>query len=194
MTTNNPVKPCSHCKMILPLSHFNKNKSKPDGLGTSCRDCHKKFSRANYERNKAITMQRNKLQHERQRLAILELKKGPCHDCGETFPPYIMEFDHRDPSTKKFNMSAYGTRSAKTVRAEIEKCDLVCANCHKLRTFERCQIGAEKKERDMSLIAHLPPLDFSAHLRSNTLPSEGSTLSTELREQIPCESQGENGL
>lgn len=60
----------------------------------------------------------------------------PCMDCGQFFPHYVMDFDHRDRSQKKENVSIYARRGAtKAVWAEIEKCDLVCANCHRARTF-----------------------------------------------------------
>lgn len=64
-----------------------------------------------------------------------ELKSMPCTDCGVKYPPYVMHFDHRDPSTKLFNIGHIVTRSMTLILAEIEKCDLVCANCHAERTW-----------------------------------------------------------
>jgi hypothetical protein len=58
-------------------------------------------------------------------------------DCGNTFPPYVMDFDHRDPSTKTFGVSQGMDRSREDVMREIALCDLVCANCHRIRTFRR---------------------------------------------------------
>lgn len=59
----------------------------------------------------------------------------PCVDCGETNTA-LLEFDHREPSQKSFNIfrgvPQYGFAKFK---AEIEKCDVRCANCHKLRHF-----------------------------------------------------------
>ena len=57
----------------------------------------------------------------------------PCMDCGVAYPYYVMHYDHREPATKKWDLS-----HAKTItgaRVEIAKCDLVCANCHAERTF-----------------------------------------------------------
>lgn len=159
MTTDNLMRRCSSCKQEKTTDNFNKNQSKKDGLSCSCKECHRQFSRKNYENNKAITMQRNKLTHERIRLALMELRKGPCSDCCGIFDPFVMEFDHRDPATKVFSMANYGTRSLKRVKEELAKCDLVCANCHKLRTRKLSAYGPH----------------CSLHLK--TLPSEGSTLS-----------------
>ena len=58
--------------------------------------------------------------------------------CGETHPA-CLEFHHRDPATKKFNV-AHGAASSKawaTIQAEIEKCDVLCANCHRKEHFTK---------------------------------------------------------
>jgi hypothetical protein len=66
---------------------------------------------------------------------------GVCVDCGGTYPPFVMDFDHRDPSQKDFEISSARHRSASlsSLRAEANKCDLVCSNCHRMRTHkQRC--------------------------------------------------------
>ena len=69
---------------------------------------------------------------------IQDLKsKSPCLDCKISYPYYVMDFDHRDPSTKSGQISTHRTKGMKWVKAEIEKCDLVCANCHRIRTHDR---------------------------------------------------------
>lgn len=78
----------------------------------------------------------------RQRVRKLEfinrLKCQPCMDCGKTFNPWIMEFDHRDPSTKTDCVSSLMRHgSQKDLEIEIAKCDVVCANCHADRTHKR---------------------------------------------------------
>jgi hypothetical protein len=68
---------------------------------------------------------------------ILESKAHPCQDCGASYPHYVMDFDHR--GDKAFIISKYRTynKTLENVKAEIAKCDLVCANCHRIRTFTR---------------------------------------------------------
>ena len=61
-------------------------------------------------------------------------KSVPCMDCGVSYPPYVMDFDHRDPSLKTTNVSRMKTRSIELIQEEIAKCDVVCANCHRERT------------------------------------------------------------
>jgi hypothetical protein len=70
-------------------------------------------------------------------LLFAGLKNRPCMDCGGRFPPECMDFDHRDPKTKNMNVGAMWSMKWERVLAEIALCDLVCANCHRIRTFAR---------------------------------------------------------
>lgn len=60
-----------------------------------------------------------------------------CADCKENYPYWILEFDHLE--NKKFTIAKYKnhTISLKKVKEEIKKCEVVCSNCHKNRTFNR---------------------------------------------------------
>lgn len=61
----------------------------------------------------------------------------PCADCGNNYPYYIMDFDHVEDN-KKYNVShlvQYGSKDL--VDKEIEKCEIVCSNCHRERTHKR---------------------------------------------------------
>ncbi len=63
--------------------------------------------------------------------AISELG-GKCMKCGYNKYPEVLEFHHRNPSEKDFNISRKGhCRSWQRVSEEIKKCDLLCANCHR---------------------------------------------------------------
>lgn len=73
---------------------------------------------------------------------IREYKQSlKCTDCGSSFPdfPEVIEFDHLDSSTKiaaVAQLLQFG-HSIKKVKAEIKKCEPVCANCHRIRTVKR---------------------------------------------------------
>ena len=57
---------------------------------------------------------------------------GKCSRCGYSKYPEVLEFHHKDPKQKDFNLSSKGhCRSWERVKAEIAKCDLLCANCHR---------------------------------------------------------------
>lgn len=72
----------------------------------------------------------------RLRELIKDAKNKPCVDCHTSYPWYVMDFDHVR-GEKKFTIGKAGNRnlSEASVLAEIAKCDLVCANCHRERTF-----------------------------------------------------------
>lgn len=62
----------------------------------------------------------------------VELKGGKCHVCG--YSKYIgaLDFHHLNEKTKGFDLSTRGlTRSWKKIKEEVNKCILVCANCHR---------------------------------------------------------------
>lgn len=76
--------------------------------------------------------------HWRASAAMLnEIRDVPCVDCGRRFPPCVMQFDHRDPATKKYVVSRMITRAHATILEEVAKCDIVCTNCHRDRTYKR---------------------------------------------------------
>ncbi len=81
---------------------------------------------------------RSRRKHANRAALLVELKSKPCMDCGGTFPSCAMQFDHRDPSTKNKKFPApgamLGRASIEAFMEEIAKCDLVCANCHAIRT------------------------------------------------------------
>ncbi len=67
-------------------------------------------------------------------LEILRDSNG-CVDCGES-DPVCLEFDHTDPSTKEFNIGDSYSKAEDKVLREIQKCEIVCANCHRKRTAQ----------------------------------------------------------
>lgn len=93
--------------------------------------------------------QRNKddrMRHQRQRRAALkawvaELKSVPCVDCNDVFHHAAMQWDHRPGVDKVMNVSRMIALkpNREAILAEIAKCDLVCANCHAIRTFDRAE-------------------------------------------------------
>lgn len=69
---------------------------------------------------------------------ITSLKKIPCLDCNKTFPSYVMEFDHVDPASKIAEVGQFfRMNSFASIIAEIKKCEIVCAVCHRLREKKR---------------------------------------------------------
>lgn len=75
------------------------------------------------------------------RAFIHSLKSVPCKDCGGTFDPVCMDFDHRPGEIKLFTIGS-GTPTIEQVREEALKCDVICANCHRVRTYRKRDHGA----------------------------------------------------
>ena len=72
-----------------------------------------------------------------------DLKSVPCADCGGRFHPAAMAFDHLPGSVKVLDIASLVRRgSVGLARAEIQKCEIVCANCHAIRTYERREKSA----------------------------------------------------
>jgi hypothetical protein len=75
--------------------------------------------------------------HLRTRDAVRAAKNKPCADCKHSFPYYVMDFDHVR-GTKEFEIAqSYHHYGLRRVLAEIIKCDVVCSNCHRIRTYNR---------------------------------------------------------
>jgi hypothetical protein len=67
------------------------------------------------------------------KLAAIDYKGGKCCDCGFTGYYGVFHFHHRDPSQKLADWSKIRLWSWDKVQAELDKCDLLCANCHAIR-------------------------------------------------------------
>ena len=73
-------------------------------------------------------------------------KDNPCTDCGVKYPYYVMDFDH--VGEKKYEINALlKKKSFKLLREELERCELVCSNCHRIRTFSRQTLLAQEIEQ-----------------------------------------------
>lgn len=81
--------------------------------------------------------EQNKRTALRGRKLLTLLKTRPCTDCKGWFEPCQMQFDHRDRTTKSGLVSDFLRVSTKRLLEEVAKCDVVCANCHALRTHVR---------------------------------------------------------
>jgi hypothetical protein len=69
-------------------------------------------------------------------LWLKQVKNKPCLDCQQTFPACCMDFDHVR-GIKKYTISRMVGMSEELIKNELTKCDLVCSNCHRIRTQKR---------------------------------------------------------
>ena len=109
-----------------------------------CANCHRLRTRRHH-RARLATRTRSaapRIEYQRQRWRhrsdlLDQLRSVPCMDCGGVFAQCAMDFDHRDPLTKIRAVTRMINGSIERMMAEAAKCDIVCANCHRRRTFER---------------------------------------------------------
>lgn len=121
------MKSCSKCGTTEDKQAFVKGRNR-------CKLCY----------NKYFYSKRNK-----RRTVVNELKRNkPCHDCGKSFHPIAMDYDHINPAEKEDDVAMLIDLcvSMKRITDEIAKCELVCANCHRIRTFIRAH-GLEEYEQ-----------------------------------------------
>ena len=118
---------CTSCNQDLPIEKFKmRGGRQADTRYSMCNRClYVKYTRPLIE-------QKTKEIHEYQ------MEKG-CMDCGYNAHPAALEFDHVS-GKKLFNIGEeVGNRSREKLWEEIAKCDVVCANCHSIRTANRRQ-------------------------------------------------------
>ena len=113
-------------------------KSSPaKGRASRCGPCGSTYSKANYKSGGSAFTSAKRFREYRQGF-LNSIKNLPCMDCEIRFPPECMDFDHRDPELKSFVIdSKVISKSPETLRRlmlEVSKCDLVCSNCHRIRT------------------------------------------------------------
>lgn len=130
--TNNPfmtgLRRCIRCEDYKPTGDFPRlgRKVNKDGSPTLSSYC----KRCNYERTSLPRKQRFKE-------IIREAKSVPCVDCGKQYPPSAMDFDHvRGEKLFTIGSQLGRNRTEQELLAEIAKCDVRCAVCHRIRHHE----------------------------------------------------------
>jgi hypothetical protein len=139
------MKICSKCQTPKPLSEFGtytsiKNGKRYSYTLSACKKCWN-------DRKTQLALEKGQdpiqslLDWREKVLKLIRAAKDkPCAECGNSFPYYVMDLDHVR-GTKKFNLGGgraprYGI---KAVEEELEKCEPVCANCHRIRTYKRAK-------------------------------------------------------
>lgn len=130
---------CARCAEWKMGSEFHNSRT---GQFSYCRDCRRAYDRQYYrERGRAARLARQRARVNGARAWMASLKAGvPCRDCQETFPVWVMHWDHLPGFEKVGEISVMVTsRGREAVLEELKKCELVCANCHVMRTVARAR-------------------------------------------------------
>lgn len=136
------MKQCQSCGQSKSLDDFHNQAKARDGKQSRCKVCNRKQRKAYYQT--AHGKEKNSVAGKRWadqnfRKIFDYLVQHPCVGCGES-DPIVLEFDHRDQSTKSFTIGSREglNKSWNKILEEIEKCDVRCANCHRRRTAVQC--------------------------------------------------------
>lgn len=138
------MKQCNKCKNNKSLSEFPWKNKKTGRLHSKCKKCVSADSRLWYSHNK--TKHKKNVEQNNQKYRSINRKYvweyllvHPCVNCGEK-NPIVLEFDHIDPLSKIDCVSnmVHSTCSLKSLKEEIIKCEVRCANCHRIKTAIQC--------------------------------------------------------
>lgn len=110
---------CCRCNEYKPVSEFY--------LGRPSKDGKKRFR---ITRCKSCDIQRTTEHVRKIRQELINYGGGQCKNCGYNKCLQALEFHHRDPSEKELNISRIRSLNAQT-KQELDKCDLLCSNCHR---------------------------------------------------------------
>jgi hypothetical protein len=134
-------KTCPKCSVFKPLDSFHKDKTSKFGLAYYCKVCANSSSRKNHKtlsENTSWVLERRHRQKTAAReskLKAIEYLGNKCLDCGNTYPSYVYDIHHIDGDTKLDNPSRLLRGDWVLAKAELDKCVLLCANCHRERHF-----------------------------------------------------------
>lgn len=132
---------CVACKESKPEDEFYWKDKAQTKRQEYCKACKAKYNKVWYQKNKAKHMANvvtnNKARAEFFYKMIAAQKDVPCADCGKKYPPHVMDFDHLEGHEKAFDVSKMVGYNMQRIAAEIMKCEVVCANCHRERTHKR---------------------------------------------------------
>lgn len=112
------MKKCSKCQEEKPESEFHVKVKKTGQLQAYCKPCLYSIQKQRWKDRK---------------VKAIEYKGGKCVDCNQTYPAPVYQFHHLNPEEKEFSWNKGRLMSWDKVKKELDKCVLLCANCHMLR-------------------------------------------------------------
>jgi transposase-like protein len=125
---------CGRCGHDLPIESFNRL---GDGFQWWCRSCFAAYFRARGDVHRNQSRAAKRARQEALRAHILDyLRDRSCRDCGES-DPIVLEFDHVAEKTAGVSALLTATATVAAIDAEMARCEVVCANCHRRRTARR---------------------------------------------------------
>lgn len=135
------MKKCKTCNQELSLDNFTKRSCAPDGLDLHCKSCKNTKAKKYYQDNPELSFKAMKRSKSYRGvlydIVVDHLKANLCTDCGES-DIRVLEFDHVR-GNKEFEIATapHNVYSEQRLKEEIDKCEVRCRTCHKLRTAKQ---------------------------------------------------------
>lgn len=129
---------------------YERSKITPQGLYKESWLSPAAYARYQEASRKAIQVcNERKAKERRSILDEIKLAQG-CQECGYKKHPAALDFDHINPSEKEFTIgTSYTSVSIKRLLDEVAKCQVLCANCHRIKSFHQVQERkAKQKDND----------------------------------------------
>jgi len=134
------MKNCPKCKEDKELNEFGNNKNTKDKKQRYCKTCQAEFDNKHYLSNKKQYIVRRKLFQQNVKKWYLDYKKEQkCSKCSED-RYWVLDFHHLEPEKKEMNMDRARRCSIEKLKKEIEKCIVLCSNCHRDLHFQERNI------------------------------------------------------
>lgn len=136
------MKVCIKCELPREDEEFPLRNKRTGKRNNTCNECHRKYLKWHYSNNRQKYIDKahvfNKQHRKQNALRLVEFLRGKgCSKCGET-DLRVLDFDHRDRETKRHGIAKMiNTQHWNSILKEIEKCDILCANCHRKRTAKQ---------------------------------------------------------
>jgi hypothetical protein len=136
------TKSCTGCGLARPIDEFPVKNHRTGRRGTRCRECRSAYGKLHYQENRDRYCARTRAPRREWRepywaWVMNYLASHPCVDCGDA-DPVVLQFDHRDGTEKVDAVGTMLNRASWTALLnEIAKCDVRCANCHRVRTAQQ---------------------------------------------------------
>lgn len=129
------TKVCRVCKEDKLLKEFHPNKSCKQGVTGTCRKCSYTRLRSWYADNRKVRQNAANSRNKRRKSEVVLRFGNKCNDCQLTYPLCVYQFHHLDPTKKDVNPSYAMMNNPEKMWEELNKCVMLCANCHMIRHF-----------------------------------------------------------
>jgi hypothetical protein len=144
VASSDAIKTCTRCGVDKPATEFRIKNTRTGTRSSWCRSCQSAYGKLHYKQHKQAYLVRNRMHRHRSQgrsaywyWLMTYLDSHPCVDCGQA-ELVVLQFDHRDGTEKVSTIGALLNHSSwERLVAEVAKCDVRCANCHRIKTAQQ---------------------------------------------------------